>query len=86
MEMSIYTYIELYNYQVNEEDHSRLIANRRDLDRHLGPYPFDVFSKWTALSDKITKDLIEKIQPPDGLVFSVSSIDAFYFFFCFPFC
>lgn len=60
--------------QVDDGERERLASNRRDLDRFLGPYPFDTFSKWTALSDRVTNDLVKRVEPPSGFIFSVGWI------------
>ena len=41
------------------------------LDGNLGPYPYESYKQWCGLSNHITKDLIEKLQPKSGRIDSV---------------
>ena len=40
--------------EVSEEETSRIRADLLNLDRFLGPYPFDVWQRWQDLTSKVT--------------------------------
>ncbi|XP_022700844.1 protein AAR2 homolog [Varroa jacobsoni] len=61
--------------KVTDDELACLALNLRKLDRFLGPYPFETLRQWTALSDRISKQLIEKLEPPGGLIFSVQQFE-----------
>ncbi|OQR71459.1 hypothetical protein BIW11_10982 [Tropilaelaps mercedesae] len=62
--------------KVTTEEHERLARSFRQLDRFLGPYPFETFRKWTALSDRMTKQLVQRTEPPNGFIFSIQQFDS----------
>ena len=33
------------------------------MDTFLGPYPYEHFKKWVSLTNHITEDLLERVQP-----------------------
>ena len=43
----------------------------QDLDRYLGPYPYDTLKKWVSLTQHITEPLLQRIQPPSKKLSSV---------------
>lgn len=51
---------------ISEEEAGRFKDNLRDLDKHLGPYPYDTWKLWKELTSKINDDLIERCQPLCG--------------------
>jgi A1 cistron-splicing factor AAR2 len=42
---------------VSEEEVSRLRSNLLNLDKHLGPYPFEHWKKWKGLVDQISGNI-----------------------------
>ena len=40
--------------EVSEEEVSRIRGDLLNLDRFLGPYPFDVWQRWQDLTSKVT--------------------------------
>lgn len=44
------------------------------MDRFLGPYPYENFKKWVSLTNHITKDLLERIQPKCKKISSVTEL------------
>jgi hypothetical protein len=48
------SYWTLYFAEVSEEEVSRIRGDLLNLDRFLGPYPFDVWQKWQDLTSKVT--------------------------------
>ena len=44
----------LHFAEVSEEEISRIRGDLLDLDRFLGPYPFDVWKRWKDLTSMVT--------------------------------
>ena len=44
------------------------------MDRFLGPYPYENFKKWVSLTNHITKDLLERVQPVCKKISSVTEL------------
>ena len=44
------------------------------MDRFLGPYPYENFKKWVSLTNHITKDLLERVQPKCKKISSVTEL------------
>jgi len=51
-----------------EEDVKRLRSNLLNLDKYLGPYPYDIWKKWQKLSGDISDDMIKALRPDCGLI------------------
>lgn len=58
----------------NEEEVSRIRANLRDLDPHLGPYPYEVMRKWVSLTDRLSEEVAKSLQPLSGRVCAYSDV------------
>nr|ACO15250.1 C20orf4 homolog [Caligus clemensi] len=49
--------------------------NLRNLDPHLGPYPYDSWKKWISLTNKITDATLSRLEPSDGgVIHSVTQL------------
>ena len=44
------------------------------MDRFLGPYPYENFKKWVSLTNHVTKDLLERVQPVCKKISSVTEL------------
>lgn len=53
---------------------ARVTANLRDLDPHLGPYPYDTLRKWVSLTDKLSQEVACALQPLSGRVCAFSDV------------
>lgn len=53
---------------VTEEELQRIRANLCNIDRFLGPYPYEIWDKWKLLSDKITEPLAKQLMPASGVI------------------
>ncbi|XP_068198264.1 protein AAR2 homolog [Antennarius striatus] len=58
----------------NEEEMSRIRANLRDLDPFLGPYPYEVMRKWVSLTDRLSQELVDVLQPLSGRICAFSDV------------
>ncbi|KAG7307741.1 hypothetical protein JYU34_006316 [Plutella xylostella] len=54
--------------EISEESVQRLKDNLFNLDRHLGPYPYDIWQKWKLLCSQITAELAAKLSPKNGII------------------
>ncbi|XP_049770617.1 protein AAR2 homolog [Schistocerca cancellata] len=53
---------------VGDEEKARVRSNLLNLDRFLGPYPFDIWKKWQSMTNKISARLAERLMPECGQV------------------
>lgn len=63
---------ELTEDGISADDVQRIQDNLKDLDRFLGPYPYEGYKKWVSLSNFITPELLDKLQPPSKRICSVT--------------
>ena len=54
----------------DEEKIERLKDNLKSMDRHLGPYPYEILNRWKNLSNYITDDILNKMIPLNGRIHS----------------
>ncbi|XP_021919236.1 protein AAR2 homolog isoform X2 [Zootermopsis nevadensis] len=54
--------------EVSFEELSRIREDLLNLDRFLGPYPFDVWKRWKDLTSKVTDNLVSRIIPQSGQI------------------
>lgn len=58
----------------NEEDVNRVRANLQELDPYLGPYPYEVMRKWVSLTDRLSKEVADNLQPLSGRICAFSDV------------
>ena len=58
----------------NEEQMRSFEANKKDMDRFLGPYPFDEYKRWISLTNHFTDELINELLPESKAVSSESCL------------
>nr|CAD7589768.1 unnamed protein product [Timema genevievae] len=54
--------------EIEEEEKNQIKLNILNLDRFLGPYPFDVWKKWKSLTNKVTENVVSTIIPTSGYI------------------
>ncbi|XP_049870185.1 protein AAR2 homolog [Pectinophora gossypiella] len=54
--------------EISDESIQRLKDNLLNLDRHLGPYPYDIWQKWKLLTSQMTAELVAKLSPECGII------------------
>ncbi|XP_013200705.1 protein AAR2 homolog [Amyelois transitella] len=54
--------------EISEESIQRLKDNLLNLDRHLGPYPYEIWQKWKLLTSQVTPELATKLSPENGMI------------------
>ncbi|XP_033757862.1 protein AAR2 homolog [Pecten maximus] len=57
---------------VSPEDMQRYHDNTQEMDKFLGPYPYNNYKTWVSLSSYITGDLACRLSPEKGKIASVS--------------
>lgn len=57
------------------EEAAKLKMSLKELDRSLGPYPYEVWDKWKSLTDQITESLAGKFLPDSGVISSVLELN-----------
>lgn len=62
--------------EVSDIEISRLKADLLNLDKYLGPYPFDTYKKWMNLTDRITDNHLSRLVPASGLIRSALDLSA----------
>ncbi|VDM60655.1 unnamed protein product [Angiostrongylus costaricensis] len=53
---------------VSDEEVNRFRMNLKNIDSSLGPYPFENYRSWYALTDFINLDTIERLNPLKGQI------------------
>ncbi|XP_050343438.1 protein AAR2 homolog [Nymphalis io] len=54
--------------EISEESIQRLKDNLLNIDKHLAPYPYEIWQKWKQLSSQITAELAQKLSPLNGFI------------------
>ncbi|PZC86602.1 hypothetical protein B5X24_HaOG206163 [Helicoverpa armigera] len=54
--------------EITEESIQRLKDNLLNLDRHLAPYPYEIWQKWKLLTSQIPAELAAKLSPENGMI------------------
>ncbi|XP_059062410.1 protein AAR2 homolog [Achroia grisella] len=54
--------------EISEESIERLKDNLLNLDRHLAPYPYEIWQKWKLLTSQVTAELAAKLSPDSGII------------------
>lgn len=58
----------------NEEEVSRIRATLKELDPYLGPYPYEVMRKWVSLTDRLSEEVANNLQPLSGRICAFSDV------------
>lgn len=59
---------------VNEEEKEKYRQGLQEMDTFLGPYPYEHFKKWVSLTNHITEDFLERVQPVCKKISSVTEL------------
>ncbi|XP_043840370.1 protein AAR2 homolog [Dromiciops gliroides] len=57
-----------------EEQLEAVRANLQELDRFLGPYPYDRLKKWVSLSSCLSEEAVQRLQPESGQICAFSEV------------
>jgi len=61
------------NVDVDEE---LIEKQKQDYDRFLGAYPYETYKKWISLTNHISSDMIQKLQPLNKKIYSVAMFES----------
>ncbi|XP_071111198.1 protein AAR2 homolog [Haliotis cracherodii] len=61
---------------VTAADMERFSTNMQELDRFLGPYPYENYKKWVSMTSHISNTVLEHVLPDNGLVRSVTQFES----------
>ncbi|XP_067678735.1 protein AAR2 homolog [Haliotis asinina] len=61
---------------VTADDIERFSSNMQELDRFLGPYPYENYKKWVSMTNHISKTVLEHVLPDSGMVRSVTQFES----------
>uniref|UniRef100_T1IJM4 Protein AAR2 homolog n=1 Tax=Strigamia maritima TaxID=126957 RepID=T1IJM4_STRMM len=59
---------------ISDEEIERFKVNLKDLDKHLGAYPYDSWKKWISQTHYITDEVLDRIEPLNKKISSVSHL------------
>nr|CAB3219600.1 protein AAR2 homolog [Phallusia mammillata] len=62
---------ELLDQHCIEDELTAIRGKLQDLDKHLAAYPYDTLKKWVSMTNELTADVTEKLQPDDRKIRSV---------------
>lgn len=62
--------------RLEEEEVEKLKKDKKGMDPNLAPYSFDDHKKWISLTNHISYDLIQLLQPTSGMISSFSEMVA----------
>lgn len=55
----------------DENKIGKIRLDLKSLDQFLAAYPYDALEKWVSMSNNITSDLLIKLSPENGIIYSV---------------
>jgi len=62
--------------EISEEHINQFRENKKDLDKFLGPYPYDRYKHWVSLSSHITASTMATLQPDCGYIYAVAQFQS----------
>jgi len=62
--------------EISEEQVSSYSENKKDLDKFLGPYPYERYKHWVSLSNHITESTLSTLQPDCGFIYAVAQFQS----------
>jgi len=65
---------ESFDEVIDQEEINRFKVNLKNLDSNLGAYPYDSWKKWVSLTNKISSITIKRLEPPSGIIQSVTEL------------
>lgn len=58
----------------SEQETEAIRTNIQEMDKFLGPYPYDTLKKWISLTTFINELLMQKLQPESGQICAFSEV------------
>ncbi|XP_026477981.1 protein AAR2 homolog [Ctenocephalides felis] len=67
---------ELTDKSLSDEEINRIKNNLLELDRYLGPYPFEIYDMWKDLTDNLTSEQAINLSPSCGYIKSALELQS----------
>ncbi|KAF8362731.1 hypothetical protein PRIPAC_89654 [Pristionchus pacificus] len=61
---------------VSAEEIERFRSNLKNMDRMLGPYPYEEYRKWYSLTDFITQSDVDRLNPEKGRISAQAELES----------
>ncbi|XP_034643669.1 protein AAR2 homolog isoform X1 [Trachemys scripta elegans] len=58
----------------SEEEIEIMRSNLQEMDKFLGPYPYETLKKWISLTNFISEPVMKKLQPESGQICAFSEV------------
>uniref|UniRef100_A0A2L2YE17 Protein AAR2 homolog n=1 Tax=Parasteatoda tepidariorum TaxID=114398 RepID=A0A2L2YE17_PARTP len=65
---------DLNSVEPSGDDKRRIRENLQEMDRYLGPYPYQHLKQWNRLTCNISESLVARLQPLNGSISSVTQL------------
>lgn len=62
------------DYSLSEDQIENFQQRKREYDKYLGAYPYNEYKRWISLTNCISKDVINTLQPENKIISSGSSL------------
>ncbi|XP_005109157.1 protein AAR2 homolog [Aplysia californica] len=62
--------------EVSEAEMEKFHDNKQEMDKYLGPYPYERYKQWVSLSNHITDTTLRVLQPDCGFIYSVAQFES----------
>lgn len=59
---------------VSEEEKEGMLSGVKNIDRNLGAYPLQSWSKWVSLSSRLSEGVVQRLSPATGRICAVSDM------------
>lgn len=67
---------EFIDKALSEEEYNRLKNNLLELDKYLGPYPYEIYDMWKDLTDNLTSEQAFNLSPSSGYIKSALELQS----------
>ncbi|XP_059143984.1 protein AAR2 homolog isoform X2 [Physella acuta] len=61
---------------MSEDELQRYEINKQELDKFLGPYPYDKYKQWISLTNHISQDIIQLLEPDSKTIYSCDQFES----------
>ncbi|XP_070548172.1 protein AAR2 homolog [Ptychodera flava] len=65
---------DISDYSPTDDEMHRYECNREEMDRYLGPYPYESLKRWVSLTNRITEPLMKALVPNSGKITSATEL------------
>ncbi|CAL1530086.1 unnamed protein product [Lymnaea stagnalis] len=61
---------------VPEDEQQKYKSNKEELDKFLGPYPYEKYKQWVSLTNLINIDIVNLLEPECGRIYSIALFES----------